>query len=221
MSIYENAKNLTAKVKAINPDAIIVGACKMQSIDSILEANSGGIEVFAENKAQDFRDKYPLLKNLKWHFIGSLQRNKVKYLVGKVDLIHSVDKVEVLEEISRLSKNSGIVQDILIEVNVGGEESKSGVLLEDFDEFYKTALNTPNVKVKGIMGVMPKNAPAQLYLRISEIYDKIKKTNKSIEYLSVGMSEDYEIALKYGANIVRLGTSLFGERNYSKDEVKK
>jgi len=221
MSIYENAKNLIEKVKTINPKAIIVGACKMQSIENILEANSGGIEVFAENKAQEFRDKYPSLSMLKWHFIGSLQKNKVKYLVGKVDLIQSVDKIDVLQEISRLAVKNGITQNILIEVNVGEEESKSGISIDSFDEFYNIALNTPNVIVKGIMGVMPINAPLQLYLRISELYDRIKSANQNIEYLSVGMSGDYEIALKHGANIVRLGTCLFGERDYSKDEVKK
>lgn len=218
MSVYENAKNLIEEVKTLNDKVIIVAASKMQTIDKILEAKEAGIEYFAENRAQEFRDKEPLIE-VKWHFIGSLQTNKAKYVVGKVLLIHSVDNIKLIDEINRLAENKGIIQNILLEVNVGEEESKSGASLKDFDNLYTYALKQKNILVCGLMSVMPKGADVKLYLIIKNLYDKIRKTNDNIQYLSVGMSGDYVVAIKNGANIIRIGTKIFGERNYS--EVKK
>lgn len=212
MTIKENAIQIIEEVKQLNSDVIIIAASKTQSEDSILEAKAAGINYFAENRVQEFVKKQ--LIGVNWHFIGNLQKNKVKYLVGKVQLIHSVDSIDLVDEINRIAHNKNVIQDILIEINVGKETSKSGVLLENFDNLYNYALKLQNVVVCGIMAVMPKNSSEELYLIMKELYDRIKNNNPNIKYLSMGMSNDYVTAIKYGANIIRLGTKIFGSRNY-------
>lgn len=215
MSIRENVKNLIDEINSLSSDVLIIGASKTRTIEEITEAKEAGIEIFAENRVQEFVEKENSA-NLRWHFIGQLQTNKAKYLVGKVEVIHSVDNEKLADEISKLALNRNVVQQILIEINIGQEESKGGVLEKDFEKLYTHCQNLPNIKVVGIMTVMPKFAEKELYLKIKQLYDKLKIENNEIRYLSVGMSNDYSLAIECGANVVRIGTKIFGARSVNK-----
>ena len=220
MFIKENLDKILFEIKDGNnlgEKIMLVGATKTIDADTINLAVSNGLEVVAENKVQEFREKTDKISGAKQHFIGHLQTNKVKYLVGKVELIHSVDSLKLAEEISRVAKNRQVVQDVLLEINVGGELSKSGISPENAIEFYQTVKKLDKIKVRGLMAMLPKTDD-QLYLKnlvlkMREIYDIIRKTDENITYLSVGMSADYKIAISNGANVIRVGSLIFGKRN--------
>lgn len=198
-------------------DVLVIGASKTMPLERILFVRDNtDVKIFGENRVQELLEKYT--PDVRWHFIGQLQTNKVKYIVDKVELIHSVDRLSLLQEIDRQAKKHGKVQDILIEVNIGGEEKKGGVAPEEVIDFAKEVDKYPSVRLKGLMSVLPnveKDALDAFYLQLSKLYDTLKQTrldNADIRYLSAGMSNDYDVAVKYGANIVRLGRALFGER---------
>lgn len=198
-------------------DVLVIGASKTMPLERILFVRDNtDVKIFGENRVQELLEKYT--PDVRWHFIGQLQTNKVKYIVDKVELIHSVDRLSLLQEIDRQAKKHGKVQDILIEVNIGGEEKKGGVAPEEVIDFAKEVDKYPSVRLKGLMSVLPnveKDALNAFYLQLSKLYDTLKQTrldNADIRYLSAGMSNDYDVAVKYGANIVRLGRALFGER---------
>ena len=221
MFIKENLDKILFEIKDGNnlgEKIMLVGATKTIDADTINLAVSNGLEVVAENKVQEFREKTDKISGAKQHFIGHLQTNKVKYLVGKVDLIHSVDSLKLAEEISRVAKIRQVIQDVLLEINVGGELSKSGISPENAIEFYQTVKKLDKIKVRGLMAMLPKTDD-QLYLKnlvlkMREIYDIIRKTDENIIYLSVGMSADYKVAINNGANVIRVGSLIFGKRNY-------
>ena len=197
----------------------VVGATKTMSVDTINKAISLGLKVVAENKVQEFNLKHEHIVGATQHFIGHLQTNKVKYLVGKVELIHSVDSVHLAEEIDKVAKKRGVVQDILIEINIGGELSKSGFNKDNaIESAVDIAKRLSSVKVKGVMAMLPhsddQNLLEKLCKKLREIYDRLKTLGLPIEHLSVGMSNDYMIAIKNGSNMIRLGRTIFGERNY-------
>ena len=198
-------------------DVLVIGASKTMPLERILFVRDNtDVKIFGENRVQELLEKYT--PDVRWHFIGQLQTNKVKYIVDKVELIHSVDRLSLLQEIDRQAKKHGKVQDILIEVNIGGEEKKGGVAPAEVIDFAKEVDKYPSVRLKGLMSVLPnveKDALDAFYLQLSKLYDTLKQTrldNADIRYLSAGMSNDYDVAVKYGANIVRLGRALFGER---------
>ena len=198
-------------------DVLVIGASKTMPLERILFVRDNtDVKIFGENRVQELLEKYT--PDVRWHFIGQLQTNKVKYIVDKVELIHSVDRLSLLQEIDRQAKKHGKVQDILIEVNIGGEEKKGGVAPTEVIDFAKEVDKYPSVRLKGLMSVLPnveKEALNAFYLQLSKLYDTLKQTrldNADIRYLSAGMSNDYDVAVKYGANIVRLGRALFGER---------
>lgn len=198
-------------------DVLVIGASKTMPLERILFVRDNtDVKIFGENRVQELLEKYT--PDVRWHFIGQLQTNKVKYIVDKVELIHSVDRLSLLKEIDRQAKKHGKVQDILIEVNIGGEEKKGGVAPAEVIDFAKEVDKYPSVRLKGLMSVLPnveKEALDAFYLQLSKLYDTLKQTrldNADIRYLSAGMSNDYDVAVKYGANIVRLGRALFGER---------
>ena len=201
----------------------LVGATKMVDVDTINKAISLGLKVVAENKVQEFNAKHDYIVGAEEHFIGHLQTNKVKYLVGKVSLIHSVDSFKLASEIDRVCKNKNVKQNILIEVNIGGELSKSGFSLEKaFDATVEIANKYPNLLVKGLMAMLPHSDDEgllkNLCLKMRELYDKLKSCGLPFEFLSMGMSNDYTVAINNGSNMIRLGRTIFGERNYG--EVK-
>lgn len=222
--VIENYKNAMSRLETAleesgksMKDVLVIGASKTMPIERILFVRDNtDVTIFGENRVQELLEKYT--PDVRWHFIGQLQTNKVKYIVDKVELIHSVDRLSLLQEIDRQAKKHGKVQDILIEVNIGGEEKKGGVAPAEVIDFAKEVDKYPSVRLKGLMSVLPnveKDALNAFYLQLSKLYDTLKQTrldNADIRYLSAGMSNDYDVAVKYGANIVRLGRALFGER---------
>ena len=222
--VIENYKNAMSRLETAleesgrsRKDVLVIGASKTMPIERILFVRDNtDVKIFGENRVQELLEKYT--PDVRWHFIGQLQTNKVKYIIDKVELIHSVDRISLLHEIDRQAKKHGKVQDILIEVNIGGEEKKGGVAPAEVIDFAKEVDKYPSVRLKGLMSVLPnveKDALNAFYLQLSKLYDTLKQTrldNADIRYLSAGMSNDYDVAVKYGANIVRLGRALFGER---------
>lgn len=222
--VIENYKNAMSRLETAleesgrsRKDVLVIGASKTMPLERILFVRDNtDVKIFGENRVQELLEKYT--PEVRWHFIGQLQTNKVKYIVDKVELIHSVDRLSLLQEIDRQAKKHGKVQDILIEVNIGGEEKKGGVAPAEVIDFAKEVDKYPSVRLKGLMSVLPnveKDALDAFYLQLSKLYDTLKQTrldNADIRYLSAGMSNDYDVAVKYGANIVRLGRALFGER---------
>lgn len=222
--VIENYKNAMSRLETAleesgrsRKDVLVIGASKTMPLERILFVRDNtDVKIFGENRVQELLEKYT--PDVRWHFIGQLQTNKVKYIVDKVELIHSVDRLSLLQEIDRQAKKHGKVQDILIEVNIGGEEKKGGVAPAEVVDFAKEVDKYPSVRLKGLMSVLPnveKEALNAFYLQLSKLYDTLKQIrldNADIRYLSAGMSNDYDVAVKYGANIVRLGRALFGER---------
>ena len=222
--VIENYKNAMSRLETAleesgrsMKDVLVIGASKTMPLERILFVRDNtDVKIFGENRVQELLEKYT--PDVRWHFIGQLQTNKVKYIVDKVELIHSVDRLSLLQEIDRQAKKHGKVQDILIEVNIGGEEKKGGVAPAEVIDFAKEVDKYPSVRLRGLMSVLPnveKEALNAFYLQLSKLYDTLKQTkldNADIRYLSAGMSNDYDVAVKYGANIVRLGRALFGER---------
>lgn len=225
MSIAENIEKVRQNIKTAcersgrnYEDVTILGVTKTVGVDDIMCAVNEGICDLGENRVQEFMEKYGKIPNVKWHIIGHLQTNKVKYIIGKTKLIHSVDTLKLAEEIERLSKKQNVTTDILLEVNISGEESKSGMsedeilpMLEKIEEF-------SSVKVRGFMTMAPKFASEdeirQIFRKLYKIFVDIsrkKYNNISMDYLSMGMSSDYTVAVEEGANIVRIGSKIFKE----------
>lgn len=204
-------------------DVTLIAVSKTKPVEMLKEAYDTGCRDFGENKVQELVDKYEVMpKDIRWHMIGHLQRNKVKYIVDKVYLIHSVDSLRLAEEISKEAVKKNITVDILIEVNVAGEETKFGTGIEDAKQLVREAAKLPNVHIKGLMTIAPIVEKAE---ENKQFFQQLKKLsvdiaaenidNVSMEVLSMGMTGDYSVAVSEGATLVRVGTGIFGERNYS------
>ncbi|MDE6550986.1 MAG: YggS family pyridoxal phosphate-dependent enzyme [Clostridia bacterium] len=199
----------------------LVGAVKTQPKEIIDATVSRGLlKHIGDNRVQEMLSNYNPDLNVTRHFIGRLQTNKVKYVIDKVDLIHSLDRDELAKEIDKQASKRGIVADCLIEVNVGSELSKGGVEMSDVIAFALSMDAYPNIRVKGLMSVMPKGIDKSdlidLYKRFYDVYNDLRARNSNIGILSCGMSDDYQIAVQYGgSNMVRLGRTIFGERDYT------
>lgn len=194
----------------------VVGATKYQDVEVINETIGLGLENIGENKADEFRDKYAFYSPAKKHFIGHLQTNKIKYLIGKVDLYHSVDSVHLAEELNKASAKLGIVSNILIQVNIGREETKSGFDIDEVKSAYNVIKALKNLKIEGLMAMLPKSED-ELYLRelavkMRGVFDELKAKDLNIKYLSMGMSHDYELCVQEGSNMIRVGSGIFGPR---------
>lgn len=216
MSIEENISEIK---KTLPENITLIAVSKTKSVEFISEAYNTGIRDFGENKVQELVDKVDKLpKDINWHFIGHLQTNKVKYLVGKVSLIHSLDSVKLLNEIEKQYEKSNLIANVLIEINIGKEDSKSGIFVEQLDELISACETCEHVKVRGLMAIIPKgheNACRKYFGQMKSIWDTLKRKsfkNLSMEYLSMGMTEDYEIAIEEGSNMIRIGTGIFGLR---------
>lgn len=199
---------------------LLVGVTKTFPVDVISEGLKIGINDVGENKAQEFSGKYDIIRDkVNWHFIGHLQKNKVKYVVGKAQLIHSVDSVELAEEISKRSIKLNLVQDILIEVNISGEQSKFGVKSENIVEILEGISDLEGIRVRGLMTMAP-NIDDETIVRdvfkslriLKEEIAAMNLRNIHMDYLSMGMSQDFKWAILEGANIIRVGSSLYGKR---------
>lgn len=221
--IVRNIDCACKKVKR-NNDVILLAATKMNDAHRINFAVSKGLNYIGENKVQELLDKYDDIdkENVTIHFIGHLQSNKVKYIIDKVDMIQSLDSLSLAKEIDKQAKKHGIVMKVLVEINAENEESKSGVSLENLETFLEEVSKFENIKVMGLMSIPPimtdEDTQRKIFKKIYKIYVDISQKNIhniSMVYLSLGMSDDYHIAIEEGANIVRVGTALFGKRNYA------
>ena len=194
----------------------LVGATKYQEIETINTAISLGLQNIGENKADEFKDKFSFYATCKKHFIGHLQTNKVKYLVGKVDLYHSIDTIHLAQELDKQSSKKGVVSNILLQVNIGKEESKSGFNYEEIINAYTTIKSMANLKVEGLMAMLPKsddeNYLRSLVQKMRLAFDKLKQIDSNIKYLSMGMSYDYKLCVEEGSNMIRIGSGIFGPR---------
>ena len=231
MSIRENIEAIRAEIDeaaretgCTGADIVLVGASKMNDAAACQEAIAAGIDALGENRVQEMTAKLAedAYRGAPLHFIGHLQRNKVKQVVGKVDLLQSVGSLELLAEVDKQAEKLGLVQDILLEVNIGGEEAKSGFAPGAVEDAAARAKECAGVRVRGLMTIPPANATREenmvyfqkvkaLYVDISE-----KMYDNKLEYLSMGMSGDFADAIRAGANMVRVGTAIFGARDYSK-----
>ena len=230
MSIAENIARVREEMAAAAREAgrapeeiTLVGASKMNDAAACREAIAAGIDALGENRVQEMTRKLGenAYDGAPLHFIGHLQRNKVKQVVGHVSLIQSVGSLELLDEIEKVAANKGLVQDILLEVNVGGEEAKSGFAPADTEAAAEAALSRSHVRVLGLMTIPPADADRDTNMRYFEevraLYVDIdrKLFHNKLKYLSMGMSGDFADAIRCGANMVRVGTAIFGARHYT------
>lgn len=202
-------------------DIKLIAVTKTYSPDIINEAIKLGVTDIGENKVQEILSKFDDVLPVKWHLIGHLQTNKVKYIIDKVSMIHSVDSLHLMDEINRQAEKHGVIMDILIQVNISGEESKFGISPERAESFLEHAAVLKNIKVRGLMTILPKNDNQMNnrlhFLNIRRLYLDIstkKYDNVCMDYLSMGMSGDFEVAIMEGSNMVRIGSAIFGERKY-------
>lgn len=217
--IADNVKKTLAEIANGNPygeKITLVAATKTRTPEEINEAISAGVTDIGENRVQEFRDKFDLVRGANRHFIGHLQTNKIKYLIGKCYLIHSLDRFDLADELQKRAEKADWTADCLIEVNIGNELSKSGFSLENVQDAYQNLVKYPNIRIRGLMGMLPICKDTQhlrsLCLSMRKIYDTIKEQNENICYLSMGMSGDWKLCVECGSNMIRLGTSLFGPR---------
>ena len=231
MSIAENVKSVQARVEAAargtgrDPAEItLVAATKMNDAERVKEAVAAGVDCCGENRVQEIQAKRPLgaYTGKPLHFIGHLQTNKVKYLVGVVDLIESVDRLELLECIEKQAEKLGVVQNILFEVNIGNEESKSGFTPAEAAALAARMADFPHTALKGLMAIPPVSEfpgeNCRYFAEMRNLFVDIrakKYDNVSMECLSMGMSDDFADAIAEGSTMVRIGTAIFGKRNYN------
>lgn len=210
--IKENIQKIKSEIDSVN----LVAVSKSKTVNEIKQAIDSGIKVIAENKIQEAEQKYLQLKNffkdknVKFHFIGHLQTNKVKKAINMFDLIQTLDSLKLAKEIDKRAKLINKKQDMLIEVNIGKEPQKYGVLPEETIDFVKQMQQFQNIKVKGLMCMPPFNKdPMPYFKEMKKLFDKF-----NLEILSMGMSNDYKIAIEEGSTMIRIGTAIFGERKY-------
>jgi pyridoxal phosphate enzyme (YggS family) len=231
MSIRENVEAIRAEIDAAaretgrtGADITLVGASKMNDADACQQAIAAGIDALGENRVQEMTAKLAqdAYRGAPLHFIGHLQRNKVRQVVGKADLIQSIGSLELLSEVDKQAQRLGLVQDILLEVNIGGEAAKSGFAPEAVEAAAAQAKELPGVRVRGLMTIPPADASRAeniaYFQKVRALYVDINKKiyDNGLEYLSMGMSGDFADAIRAGANMVRVGTAIFGARDYSK-----
>ncbi|MBQ6295892.1 MAG: YggS family pyridoxal phosphate-dependent enzyme [Clostridia bacterium] len=206
-------------------DVLLIAVTKLHEPDEIEEAIAAGVTDIAENKVQEIQKKFDQIHSpVNWHLIGHLQTNKVKYIIDKVVMIHSVDSVHLAQEIDKRAAAAGKTMDVLLQVNAAHEESKFGLDPKDVPQVFREILDScPNVKIRGLMHIAPwSEDPEEIrpyFKEVKDLFDTlaaVEHPNADFKYLSMGMSHDFETAIEEGANIIRVGTSIFGERDYSK-----
>lgn len=203
---------------------LLVAVSKTRTPEEINTAIDAGVTDIGENKVQEIMDKYDDIKPVRWHMIGHLQTNKVKYIIDKVSMIHSVDSYKLAAEINRRAAGKGITMDILIQVNSAQEDSKFGITTDETEGLIKEILdNCENVRIRGLMCIAPyADDPEDIKIyfdQVKEQYDRfgrIEHPRLDFKYLSMGMSHDFQVAIEAGSNLVRVGSAIFGERDYSK-----
>jgi len=205
-------------------DVLLVAVSKTRTPEEINIAIDAGVTDIGENKVQEIMDKFDAVKPVKWHMIGHLQTNKVKYIIDKVSMIHSVDSYKLAAEIDKRAKAKGITMDILLQVNSAQEESKFGIATDETEQLIRDILeNCENIRICGLMCIAPyADDPEEIKVYFEEVkkqYDQfgaIQHERLNFKYLSMGMSHDFSVAIEAGSNLVRVGSAIFGERDYSK-----
>lgn len=203
-------------------EVTLIAVSKTKPVETLQEAYDLGVRIFGENKVQELTAKYEALpKDIHWHMIGHLQTNKVKYIIDKAELIHSVDSLKLAETIEKEAAKHDLIADILVEVNVAEEESKFGMKMEEVIPFVEKMSAFPHVRVRGLMTIAPfvedPEENRSIFADLHKLYIDIKKKNHdndTVSVLSMGMTNDYEVAIEEGATMVRVGTGIFGARNY-------
>ena len=203
-------------------EVTLIAVSKTKPVETLQEAYDLGVRIFGENKVQELTAKYEALpKDIHWHMIGHLQTNKVKYIIDKAELIHSVDSLKLAETIEKEAAKHDLIADILVEVNVAEEESKFGMKMEEVIPFVEKVSAFPHVRVRGLMTIAPfvedPEENRSIFADLHKLYIDIKKKshdNDTVSVLSMGMTNDYEVAIEEGATMVRVGTGIFGARNY-------
>ena len=225
-TVEKNVANACARAGRDRSEVTLIAVSKTKPVEMLREVYDAGARDFGENKVQEICEKYDKLpSDIKWHMIGHLQRNKVKQVIDKVTLIHSVDSYRLAQEISVQAQKKGLSIPILIEVNIAGEESKFGISADDTIQLVEEIAALPNLKIQGLMTIAPYVVDPEenrLYFRqIKQLSVDIKNKNidnVSMDILSMGMTGDYEVAIEEGATMVRVGTGIFGARNYNTKE---
>ena len=223
-SVEENIKKACEKAGRKREDVTLIAVSKTKPVEMLQEIYDQNIRNFGENKVQEMCDKMEVLpKDIKWHMIGHLQTNKIKYIIGKTELIHSVDSLHLAQEISKQAVKHDVQTDILIEINIANEQTKFGIDAGDTIQLVREIAALPNIHIKGLMTITPfveNPEDNRLYFRrIHQLSVDITKENidnVNMDILSMGMTGDYMVAIEEGATMVRVGTGIFGERNYNK-----
>ena len=223
-TVKENIRKACEKAGRPAEEVTLLAVSKTKPVDMLMDVYRAGARDFGENKVQELMDKIPQMpSDIRWHMIGHLQRNKVKYIVDKVWLIHSVDSLRLAEEISREAVKKQVEVNILIEVNVAQEESKFGTTVEETTELIRSIAGLPGVHIKGLMTIAPfvedPEENRTYFQKLRQLAVDIRNKNidnVSMNILSMGMTGDYMVAAEEGSTIVRVGTGIFGERDYSK-----
>ncbi|MEA3422866.1 MAG: YggS family pyridoxal phosphate-dependent enzyme [Bacillota bacterium] len=222
--VRENIKQACDKINKSSEEITLIAVTKTIDESIINESLKYDITDIGENKVQEVQRKYDLItKPVKWHFIGHLQRNKVKYVIEKIDLIHSVDSERLAKEINKKAMGINRVMDILIQLNISKEETKFGLNRKEFDELILSISKMSNVRVRGLMTMAPHYENSEdtrwVFRKAKDIFEELKNNdynNIKMDYLSMGMTNDYVIAIEEGANIIRVGTGIYGARDYRK-----
>lgn len=221
--VQNNIRTACSKAGRSLDEVTLIAVSKTKPVEMLQEIYDCNVRNFGENKVQEMCDKMEVLpEDIRWHMIGHLQTNKVKYIVGKTTLIHSVDSLKLANEIQKQAEKKNVIADILVEVNIAEEESKFGIHKEETFSLIKEIAKLPNIRIKGLMTIAPfvENAEDnRMYFKeIRQLSVDIKNQNidnVSMDILSMGMTGDYMVAIEEGATLVRVGTGIFGERNYN------
>ncbi len=216
MSIEQQISNIKNEIL----DKVdLIAVSKTRTIQEIKQAYNSGQLKFGENRVQEIVDKQSKLPDdIEWHMIGHLQKNKVKYIAGFINLIHSLDRISLAKEIDRQAKKEDRIIDCLIQIKISKEDSKFGLKIEDFTDFYKNMETFKNINVIGLMGMATFTSDIEVideeFKMIKSIYDNVASIDPKFRVLSIGMSDDYNIAIKNGSTMIRIGSKIFGKRNY-------
>lgn len=221
--IEEEIQKACKKSGRQRDEVTLIAVSKTKPVETLEEAYQLGVRIFGENKVQELNEKYDALPgDIQWHMIGHLQRNKIKYVIDKAELIHSVDSIRLAEAIEKEAAKRNLTADILIEVNAAREKSKFGLLPEEIDSFIENVKNFPHIRINGLMTIAPfvenpeENRPIFAYLRKLSVDIAEKNAhNINMSVLSMGMTNDYQVAIEEGATMVRVGTGIFGLRSYT------
>tara|TARA_B100000513_G_scaffold40106_1_gene15251 strand:+ start:870 stop:1520 length:651 start_codon:yes stop_codon:yes gene_type:complete len=216
MSIEQQILNIKNEIL---DKADLIAVSKTRTIQEIKQAYNSGQLKFGENRVQEIVEKQSKLPDdIEWHMIGHLQKNKVKYIAGFIKLIHSLDRISLAKEIDRQAKKEDRIIDCLIQIKISKEDSKFGLKIEDFTDFYKNMETFKNLNVIGLMGMATFTSDIELigeeFKVIKRIYDNVASIDPKFRVLSIGMSDDYNIAIENGSTMIRVGSKIFGKRNY-------